>query len=436
MSVKDKYSTLHIAVMFDTRRKLTNGKYPFRLRITLNRVRYYFKISLEATKELFAKSYELKPRNEAKILRDQISAIEVHAKSICDNMSIFTPEAFKNEFFKEVIQTPHNDVFAVFKFAIDSNIAEGRIGNANMYKSVMRSISSFENGKLKEHSESTRKGKKQPEVNFPKLQFESITQQWLKRYIVALNDTGASASTQGIYLRTLRSIINLERANNKNIPQLFGKGKIEIPISTKNKRALPPDAIKSIFDYKTQTEPEQRAKDLWIFSYLCCGLNVADIVQLKYHQLKFDSDGCTIEFIRAKTQRKADKTKIVIELDVETASIISSVIKRHGNRSKDGYVFPYLNGKTTPQDQYLAKVTLIRLLNRSLRKIAENLKLPIDLTTYVARHSYATTLLRSGVSVAEISESLGHSDLKTTENYLGGFSKESKRLNSAKLLHS
>lgn len=54
-----------------------------------------------------------------------------------------------------------------------------------------------------------------------------------------------------------------------------------------------------------------------------------------------------------------------------------------------------------------------------------------SISTYTARHSYATVLKRSGANIAYISESLGHSDLKTTENYLASFEKEERQKNAA-----
>lgn len=50
--------------------------------------------------------------------------------------------------------------------------------------------------------------------------------------------------------------------------------------------------------------------------------------------------------------------------------------------------------------------------------------------TYTARHSFATVLKRAGANIAYISESLGHQDLKTTENYLAAFEKEERRHNA------
>jgi site-specific recombinase XerD len=53
------------------------------------------------------------------------------------------------------------------------------------------------------------------------------------------------------------------------------------------------------------------------------------------------------------------------------------------------------------------------------------------LSTYTARHSYATVLKRSGANIAYISESLGHNDIKTTENYLAYFEKEERIKNAS-----
>ena len=67
-----------------------------------------------------------------------------------------------------------------------------------------------------------------------------------------------------------------------------------------------------------------------------------------------------------------------------------------------------------------------------MKKIGEKLGIS-GISTYTARHSYATVLKRSGANIAYISESLGHADLKTTENYLASFEREEREKN-AKML--
>ena len=59
-----------------------------------------------------------------------------------------------------------------------------------------------------------------------------------------------------------------------------------------------------------------------------------------------------------------------------------------------------------------------------MKRIAKNLEINKGVTTYLARHSFATVLRNSGASMEFISEALGHSDMKTTKSYLAGFEQE------------
>ena len=67
---------------------------------------------------------------------------------------------------------------------------------------------------------------------------------------------------------------------------------------------------------------------------------------------------------------------------------------------------------------------IIAMINTRLKLIGKELNLPINLTTYVARHSFATVLKRAGVSTSIISETLGHSSEKITQIYLDSFDNE------------
>ena len=63
-------------------------------------------------------------------------------------------------------------------------------------------------------------------------------------------------------------------------------------------------------------------------------------------------------------------------------------------------------------------------INKNLKLIATQLNVDANMTTYVAGHSFASVLKKSGVSIALISEALGHSDLSTTQVYLDSFDNE------------
>ena len=68
-----------------------------------------------------------------------------------------------------------------------------------------------------------------------------------------------------------------------------------------------------------------------------------------------------------------------------------------------------------------------------MKKVASDLEIPGKVTTYTARHSFATVLKRSGASTEFISESLGHTSTKTTAAYLASFENDVKRQWAEKL---
>lgn len=64
---------------------------------------------------------------------------------------------------------------------------------------------------------------------------------------------------------------------------------------------------------------------------------------------------------------------------------------------------------------------MLAKINKELKLLASELEIDADVTTYVARHSFASILKNTGVNIALISQALGHQDIKTTEIYLSKF---------------
>ena len=88
-----------------------------------------------------------------------------------------------------------------------------------------------------------------------------------------------------------------------------------------------------------------------------------------------------------------------------------------------GYLFPILDNrihKTAIQKQNRI-LKLLSIINKDLKRIADLAEIKMNLSTYVARHSFATILKNSGVNISLISEVLGHSELSTTMIYLDSF---------------
>lgn len=96
------------------------------------------------------------------------------------------------------------------------------------------------------------------------------------------------------------------------------------------------------------------------------------------------------------------------------------------------YIFPYIDGKEDAEKRKRITKDLTKRINKRMKLIGAELEIG-DITTYAARHSFATVLKRSGANIAFISESLGHNDLKTTESYLASFEKEERQKNAGLL---
>jgi integrase len=331
---------------------------------------------------------------------------------------------------------------ALLAKALSMNNA-GRIGNALNYelaaKSLRRFVESFTDAERKEFLNiplpgrgTARKANQTRPVVV--LRFDHLTpdflttyEQWMQHYGKSAKKelkaaTGASLTTVGIYLRHVRAVINdaIEAGLMSRDAYPFGRSRYVIPAGTNTKKALPKADIEQIKAYQPiPGTMEQRSHDLWLFSYFCNGANLTDICRLTWNRVDLKND--TLTFIRQKTARskKQNQTPIVAHLRPETLAII----ERWGTADKrpNGFVFPFLTADMTGLQQRRAVSQTIKMTNKWMGKIAEELGIDADVNTYSARHSYATTLLKSNAPLAFISKSLGHTNIKTTESYLGSF---------------
>jgi integrase len=259
------------------------------------------------------------------------------------------------------------------------------------------------------------------------LRFENITVSWLSGYEKYMIAQGRSYTTIGIYLRNLRAIFN-EAIDVGFIDATlypFGKRKYEIPTSVGRKLALPLSQIKQIKEYEYgENDIGAYYRDLWLFSYFCNGANFKDILQLKYGNIQNNE----MSFLREKTKRTSKEKKEVIAF---ITTEMWNIIKRWGNTdtNPENYIFSHLNCIHDPVKRRNIIKDVIKRTNKNMKQLGATLGIA-NLTTYVARHSYATVLKRSGAHISFISESLGHSDIKTTENYLASFESDERKKNA------
>ena len=134
----------------------------------------------------------------------------------------------------------------------------------------------------------------------------------------------------------------------------------------------------------------QLSKDIFVFSYLCGGINFTDIANLTNANI---IDG-RLQYIRQKTHKK-------IKIGIPDEAM--KIIEKYAPESK-GYLFPILNKKIhkTPLQKQNRIHKILAKVNKNLKLLAAELGVEGNVTTYVARHSFASVLKKSGVSIALI----------------------------------
>lgn len=252
-----------------------------------------------------------------------------------------------------------------------------------------------------------------------KFYFCEIDLKWLRGYEIYLRNRGNKENTIGIRFRTLRALCN--RAISDKIVKKdiypFEDFKVSEFYEQTRKRAITKEDIQRIIDLDIKTITTYHSpylefgRDLFLFSYLSCGINLTDMAKLQYSNIR---DG-RLTYKRQKTHRL-----INVQLQPLALQIIEKY--RYGKTDQSDYVFPILDKSHKTETQKRDRIhKAMKATNRALKRIGDKLGLSIEITTYVARHSYATVLKRSGVGIAIISESLGHSSEKVTQIYLDSF---------------
>ncbi len=255
-------------------------------------------------------------------------------------------------------------------------------------------------------------------LNIP---FSHINVDFLERLEKYLRDRDVGEVTIATYYRTLRSVYNkaikAKYANAEDYP--FTDYKIsKFDIRTK-KRAIPKEDILKIMnaDLSEFCFYTQFSRDIFMFSYLCAGINFGDMIRLTSKNIMDN-----------RLQYRRNKTGSLISIPLKEEAL--AIILKYDIKGKtEDYLFPVLDKKVhiTEMQKYNRKRKVIRKIDTQLKEVARIAGISINLTTYVARHAYASIMKNAGVNIALISETLGHTSLTTTQIYLDSFEDEKIR---------
>ncbi len=275
-----------------------------------------------------------------------------------------------------------NSLFRFMNNVIANLKYNGRIRTAETYRSALNSFRNYRGGE--------------------DIMLESLNKEIMESYEAWLRQRGVSLNTISFYARILRAVYNraVEEELTENRKPFR---KVYTGIEKTVKRALPMKMIKKIKTLDLSLKPQMdHARDMFILSFMLRGMSLIDMAFLKKSDLKNDH----ITYRRRKTGQL---------LTIQWTPEMQEILDKYPD-NESSYLLPII------KNPYAVPIYAYRNMeyniNRQLHNIARLLGLPIQLTMYVARHSWASAAKARGIPISVISEGMGHDSELTTQIYL------------------
>lgn len=255
-----------------------------------------------------------------------------------------------------------------------------QISTAANYKSTLKSFKRFRNGK--------------------NIALSKINDKVIQQYEAYLKNEGIKMNTVSFYMRVMRAVYN--RAVEDGLAaekQLFKN--VYTGIDKTEKRAVPLQAIKAIKELYMPSRALHFARDMFLFSFYTRGMSFVDMAYLK----KTDLDNGILTYKRRKTKQ---------QLSIKWEKCMQDIVNKWPSYNE--YLLPIIT--TAGKDERTQYKSCQKNVNQQLRKISKMLKMRKGITMYVARHSWASIAKNMNIPLGVISDSMGHTSLKTTQIYL------------------
>lgn len=282
------------------------------------------------------------------------------------------------------------NVFLFWDEIIGEMISAGRTGNAKVNKDTSDSVKKF--------------------INSARLTFKEISPTFLNKYEVFLRSRGGSDGGIGVRMRAIRALYNfaIERKVIKQHLYPFKSYKVSKLKGKRIKKALSIGEVKKIISLDLEKYPLlTNSRNYFVFSFYTRGMNFADMMKLEWSAISDDK----IFYTRSKT-----KGNFMVKILPPVREILD-FYKTYSLGTK--YVFPILlKENLTPSQLQNRKHKTLQRYNKDLKEIAKICGINKNISSYVARHSFANCLKQKGVATDIISESMGHQNLAVTQAYL------------------
>jgi integrase len=313
--------------------------------------------------------------------------------------------------------------------------SRGKLGNAGVYRDLANQLAKFIASEANAVEPPLGKGEelaKSVWVAQHDILFASVSVAFCDEWEQTLRATGVEEITLSLRYRTLRAVLNkaigaglmkadaYPFARNAAETQKFSVGKFDVKTA---KRAISRAELRKLEALEPQTDRQRLAKDVFLFSFYCSGINFVDLAQLRWEELKGTDETGRPQRLTYTRQKTGGKFEMAL---LGPAAAIVTSYRPLTYTGPKGYVFPIL----TPKNHVTAVQIKNRLhkvlgqVNKDLKELGEAAGIDTPLTTYVARHSFATALKKAGNSTAIISQAMGHSSESVTAIYLDSFGSE------------
>ena len=242
---------------------------------------------------------------------------------------------------------------------------------------------------------------------------EIFTPERLKEYEGWLAGQQSSPNTISTYMRTLQAVYNrwmspgIEGYN----PVLFKD--VYTKVESRTKRALTAEQMEQLrnTDFSVLTLRQQQVLTYFLLMFMLRGMPFIDLAHLRKSDLRN----------RRITYRRHKTGKLMV---VDVPPDAMRLLQKYRDKTDSEYLFPLLHGGLFMEEHHHRYQETLRHFNRELARLMKQLLPGVSVSSYTARHTWATLAYHSGVPVGLISQSLGHSSIRVTMTYLKPFDAE------------
>jgi integrase/recombinase XerD len=425
MTVKKEASeSIKVTAVLYKNKTLADGKHPVMIRITKQRKSSYKSTGFSSTIAQWSKkdhqANDQHPQMDAlnEKIRDTIGSLYDQAREQNKKGKTTSPKKLK-----KLLRTEKMEQWGFLAFTqklIDGFNEEERYGNANVYKYCLNKVGKFLNPKAKQDPD-TKKFIFAIDIEFPMIDYD-----WLRKLEIHLGRNGLKENSLSQVFRTIRAIYNIATKSSYQLatPADYPFG--EFSLGKRFEVDPDPDFIPLEDVWKIEKlsinseSPLFDARNYFLFSFYGGGLNLKDVASLKWS----NKDGDIIKLKRSKTNRKG---KIYV---TEPLRRILDYYQLFTGSNPSNYIFPIFNRAihiTEKQRHDRFKNHRSDVINPSLKTIATMAGLSREITSKVARYSFATALWQAGIDTKTIAEAMARKNDKGLESYLGKADEKIKR---------